>query len=122
MKLHSLAALGLLTVTLFASASARLTAADTPSIFDRQNISALWIAPPWDAKKRGPEERMQMLKELGLSKFAYNGGSAVDAEIEAAKKHGIEIAAKADAETHHRQGTCQRGRVVKNDAEAPGSK
>ncbi len=36
---------------------------------------------------------MQMLKELGLSKFAYNGGSAVDAEIEAAKKHGIEIAA-----------------------------
>ena len=93
MKLHSLTALGLLTVTLFASASAKLTAADTPSIFDRQNISALWIAPPWDAKKRGPEERMQMLKELGLSKFAYNGGSAVDAEIEAAKKHGIEIAA-----------------------------
>lgn len=93
MKLHSLTALGLLTVTLFASASAKLTAADTPSIFDRQNISALWIAPPWDAKKRGPEERMQMLKELGLSKFAYNGGSVVDAEIEAAKKHGIEIAA-----------------------------
>ena len=95
MKSHSLTALGLLTVTLFASASARLTAAEAPSIFDRENISALWIAPPWYAKKRGPEERMQMLKELGLSKFAYNGGSAVDFEIEAAtaKKHGIEIAA-----------------------------
>jgi type 1 glutamine amidotransferase len=66
---------------------------DNSSIFDLKNISALWIAPPWDAKKRGPEERMEMLKELGLSKFAHNGGSAVDAEIEAAKKHGIEIAA-----------------------------
>ena len=93
MKLHSLTALGLLTVTLFASAIAKLTAADAPSIFDLKNISALWIAPPWDAKKRGPQERMQMLKEIGLCKFAYNGGSAVDAEIEAAKKHGIEIAA-----------------------------
>jgi hypothetical protein len=122
MKWHSLTALGLLTVTLFASATARLTAADAPSIFDLKNISALWIAPPWDAKKRGPEERMQMLKELGLSKFAYNGGSAVDAEIEAAKKHGIEIAAKTVTGTHHSHGTCQRGRVVKNDAEAPGSK
>jgi hypothetical protein len=27
------------------------------------------------------------------SKFAYNGDGAVDAEIEAAKKHGVEIAA-----------------------------
>ena len=36
---------------------------------------------------------MKMLKELGLSRFAYNGSGAVDAEIEAAKKHGIEIAA-----------------------------
>lgn len=89
MKLHSLTALGLLTVTLVASTSARLTAADTPSSFDRKNISALWIVDLWDAKKRGPEERMQMLRELGLTKFVYNGGPAVDAEIEAAQKHGI---------------------------------
>ena len=85
--------LGLLTVALLATTSVRLTADDTVSLFDHKNISALWIAAPWDAKKRGPEERMQMLHELGLSKFAYNGDGAVDAEIEAAKKHGIEIAA-----------------------------
>ena len=63
------------------------------SIFDRKNISALWIADSWDAKKRSSVERMQMLQELGLSKFAYNGSGPVDEEIEAAKKYGIEIAA-----------------------------
>ena len=83
----------LLTIAILAPALVSLTAADAPSNFDRKNISALWIADPWDAKKRGPEERMQMLQEHGLSKFAYNGSGAVDAEIEAAKKHGIEIAA-----------------------------
>ena len=95
MKPHPLTSLCLLTIAILATVSAKLIAADAPSIFDRKNIAALWIVDPWDAKKRGPEERMQMLKELGLSKFAYNGGSAVDFEIEAAtaKKHGIEIAA-----------------------------
>jgi len=93
MKPQTLTLLGLLTVALLATTSVRLTADETLSLFDHKNISALWIAAPWDAKKRGPEERMQMLKELGLSKFAYNGDGAVDSEIEAAKKHGIEIAA-----------------------------
>jgi hypothetical protein len=53
----------------------------------------LWIADSWDSKKRSSVERMQMLQELGLSKFAYNGSGPVDEEIEAAKKYGIEIAA-----------------------------
>ncbi len=93
MKSHPLTALGLLMVAIFATAPARLTAADAPSIFERKNIAALWIVDQWDAKKRGPEERMQMLLELGLTKFVYNERSAVDAEIEAAQKHGIEITA-----------------------------
>ena len=93
MKPKPLALIGLLTVAFLATTSLKSTADDTLSLFDRKNISALWIAAPWDAKKRGPEERMQMLQELGLSKFAYNGDGAVDAEIEAAKKHGVEIAA-----------------------------
>jgi hypothetical protein len=79
MKPKQLTLLGLLTVAFLATSSVRLTADDTLSLFDRKNISALWIAAPWDAKKRGPEERMQMLRELGLSKFAYNGDGAVDA-------------------------------------------
>ena len=53
----------LLTIAILAPAPVSLTAADAPSNFDRKNISALWIADPWDAKKRGPEERMQMLQD-----------------------------------------------------------
>jgi sugar phosphate isomerase/epimerase len=93
MKPHPLTSLCLLTIAILATASAKLIAADAPSIFDRKNIAALWIVDPWDAKKRGPEERMHMLRELGLTKFVYNGGPAVDAEIEAAQKNGIEITA-----------------------------
>ncbi len=70
MKPQLLALLGLVTVAFLATTSLKSTADDTLPLFDRKNISALWIAAPWDAKKRGPEERMQMLKELGLSKFA----------------------------------------------------
>ena len=85
--------LALLAIAILATGSPRLSAADAPSLFERKNISALWIMAPWDAKKRGPEERMQMLQELGLTKFAYNGGAAGDAEVEAAQRHGIEITA-----------------------------
>ncbi|MCX6889810.1 MAG: plastocyanin/azurin family copper-binding protein [Verrucomicrobia bacterium] len=73
-----------------------LRAADAPSLFDRKNVAALWIVP-YDAKKRGPEERAQMLQELGLTKLAYDWRaehvSTFNAEIEAMQKHGIEISA-----------------------------
>ena len=65
-------------------------------IFDKANIAALWIVP-YDAKKRGPEERAQMLQELGVTKFAYDWRAehvpTFNAEIEAMQKHGIEITA-----------------------------
>ena len=96
MKSHPLIALGLLSVAIFATAPARLTAADAPSIFARENLAALWIVP-YDAKKRGPEERAQMLQELGLTKLAYDWRAehvpTFDAEVEAMKKRGIEISA-----------------------------
>ena len=96
MKHHSLTSLSLFTVAILATASAKLTAADAPSIFDRRNIAALWIVP-YDAKKRGPEERAQMLQELGVTKLAYDWRAehvpTFNAEIEAMQKHGIEITA-----------------------------
>jgi hypothetical protein len=65
-------------------------------IFDKANIAALWIVP-YDAKKRGPEERAQMLQELGVTKFAYDWRAehvpTFNAEIDAMQKHGIEITA-----------------------------
>ena len=96
MKPHPLTSVCLCALAIFASPSAKLTAADAPSIFDRKNIAALWIVP-YDAKKRGPEERALMLKELGLTKLAYDWRAehvnTFDAEIEAMQKHGIEISA-----------------------------
>lgn len=70
-------------------------AADS-SIFARSNLVA-WCIVPFDAKKRGPEERAAMLEKLGLRHFAYDYRAehipTFDAEISAMKKHGVEIAA-----------------------------
>lgn len=65
-------------------------------IFNRENIAA-WCIVPYDAKKRGPEERAQMLKELGITKLAYDWRTehipTFDAEVDAMKANGIEIIA-----------------------------
>ncbi len=71
-------------------------AAPEPSIFDRNNLVA-WCIVPFDAKKRGPEERAAMLEKLGVKRLAYDYRAEhvpqFDAEMEALKKHGIELTA-----------------------------
>src|SRR4051794_31924402 len=44
---------------------------DDTSIFRRDNLIA-WCIVPFDAKKRGPEERAEMLARLGFKHFAYD--------------------------------------------------
>jgi mono/diheme cytochrome c family protein/sugar phosphate isomerase/epimerase len=65
-------------------------------LFARENLVA-WCIVPFDAKKRGPEERAAMLKKLGFTKFAYDYRAehipTFDAEMEALKKHGIKLTA-----------------------------
>jgi sugar phosphate isomerase/epimerase len=65
-------------------------------IFERGNLVA-WCIVPFDAKKRGPEERAQMLVRLGLRRLAYDYRAehvpAWDAELDALKRHGIELTA-----------------------------
>ncbi len=65
-------------------------------IFARTNLVA-WCIVPFDAKKRGPEERAQMLKRLGLRRMAYDWRAehipTFDAEVEACQRHGIELTA-----------------------------
>jgi sugar phosphate isomerase/epimerase len=60
------------------------------------NLSA-WCIVPFDAKKRGPEDRAVMLENLGIKHLAYDWRDehipSFDAEVEAMKRHGIEIAA-----------------------------
>jgi putative heme-binding domain-containing protein len=65
-------------------------------IFHRDNLVA-WCIVPFDAKRRGPEERAKMLARLGFKKFAYDWRAehipTFDAEISELKKQGVELTA-----------------------------
>lgn len=62
-----------------------------------QHDLVAWCIVPFDASKRTPEQRAQMLSELGFSKLAYDWReehvASWDAEVDALKKHGIQLAA-----------------------------
>jgi glucose dehydrogenase/sugar phosphate isomerase/epimerase len=70
--------------------------ADVPALFERDNLMA-WCIVPFDAKKRGPEARAEMLSRLGFKKFAYDWRDehipTFDEEIETLKRWGIELSA-----------------------------
>ena len=65
-------------------------------IFASGNLAA-WCIVPFDPKKRGPEERAQMLERLGITKLAYDWRDehipTFDAEIESMQHHHVEITA-----------------------------
>ena len=83
----------LLSFALLVSLSASAHAADY-QLFARTNLMA-WCIVPFDAKKRGPEERAVMMKKLGFKHFAYDYRAehvpTFDAEIAACKRHGISL-------------------------------
>ncbi len=74
----------------------RLTQASAApyELFARTNLMA-WCIVPFDAKKRGPEERAAMMEKLGFRHFAYDYRAehipTFDAEIAACKKHGVSL-------------------------------
>lgn len=63
-------------------------------LFARENLIA-WCIVPFDAKRRGPEERAAMLERLGIKHFAYDWRAehvpTFDAEVEALQRHGIAL-------------------------------
>lgn len=65
-------------------------------IYARGNLIA-WCIVPFDVKKRGSEERAEMLNRLGITKLAYDWRDehipTFDAELDALKKHGITLQA-----------------------------
>jgi sugar phosphate isomerase/epimerase len=77
-----------------------LDASPTPrpnlGLFARTNLVA-WCIVPFDAKKRGPEERAAMLERLGFKLFAYDYRAehvpTFDAEMEALKRHHVRLLA-----------------------------
>lgn len=64
------------------------------SLFEKTNLAA-WCLVPFDAKKRGPEERAAMLEKMGIRKFVYDYRAEQipqwDDELIALKKRGIEL-------------------------------
>ncbi len=63
-------------------------------LFDRSNL-AVWCIVPFDARKRGPEERAAMLEKMGVKKFVHDCRKEHipqwDEELIALRKHGIEL-------------------------------
>jgi putative heme-binding domain-containing protein len=68
----------------------------SPGVFARENLVA-WCIVPFDDRDRTPEERTAMLARLGIKRYAYDYRAkhipTFDAEIEACKRHGIELTA-----------------------------
>ncbi|MFC1537631.1 sugar phosphate isomerase/epimerase family protein [Gemmatimonadota bacterium] len=66
------------------------------SPFRKDNLVA-WCIVPFDAKKRGPEERARMLETLGITRLAYDWRNEhiveFDDEIDALNRHGIDLEA-----------------------------
>mgnify|MGYP003381930860 CR=1 FL=1 len=61
---------------------------------DRDKLVA-WCVVPFDAAHRSPEQRAQMLEDLGLTRLAYDWReehvASWDAEIDSLKRHQIEL-------------------------------
>ena len=62
--------------------------------FSKERLVA-WCIVPFDAKKRGPAARAQMLKRLGIKRVAYDWRAQhvkeFEEEILQYKKHGLEF-------------------------------
>ena len=80
--------------TLIFAGLPQASAEEIPSNLQIENLAA-WCIVPFDAKKRGPAERAQMLKDLGIRRSAYDWRNEHVAQFEDEilqyKKHGIEF-------------------------------
>jgi sugar phosphate isomerase/epimerase len=69
-------------------------AAGAKHLFRRDNLVA-WCIVPFDAKKRGPEERAAMMEQLGLKHYAYDWRPehvpSFEQEWDAIAKHGVAL-------------------------------
>lgn len=69
---------------------------ESDALWKRDNLVA-WCIVPFDAARRGPVERAEMLRDLGIKRLAYDYRAehipTFDAEMEALKKYGIELTA-----------------------------
>lgn len=69
---------------------------ESDDLFSKENLVA-WCIVPFDASARTPEQRADMLNELGISRFAYDYRDEhipqFEKEIAVLKEHGIDLSA-----------------------------
>lgn len=87
----------LLVITVFLMVSLTLSCQEgVPHILQKDNLTA-WCIVPFDSLERTPAERIAMLKDLGLSQYAYDWRvddlDDMAEELELAKANGIKISA-----------------------------
>ncbi|MFZ4766526.1 MAG: DUF6797 domain-containing protein, partial [Roseimicrobium sp.] len=74
--------------------SSAQTEPGTNALFRKENLAA-WCIVPFDAKKRGPEERAAMLEKMGVRKLVYDYRPEHipqwEEELKALQKHGIAL-------------------------------
>src|SRR5262245_55083554 len=78
------------------SSAQQPAASGLPDLFARDNLVA-WCIVPFDSKKRGPVDRVAMLKRLGFRRYAYDWRAehlpTFDTEVAELQKHKIELTA-----------------------------
>ncbi|MGD9854777.1 MAG: hypothetical protein AB7U20_07480 [Planctomycetaceae bacterium] len=88
--------IGLFVVTAAMVCPSALVAAEPPvgENFSRDKLVA-WCIVPFDAKRRGPEERAQMIERLGMKRVAYDWRDehvpTFEQEIQQYQQHGLEF-------------------------------
>lgn len=72
------------------------TDAEVPALFARGNLIA-WCIVPFDARRRGPEERVAMLKRLKFERYAYDWRAehlpSFERELQLLQANGIKLQA-----------------------------
>ncbi len=88
--------LGAFSIALSAAEPTEDDASPEAKLFARENLVA-WCIVPFDAKKRGPQARAEMLNRLGIERLAYDYRAehipTFDEELRALKEHDIELTA-----------------------------
>ena len=83
-----------LLIALLAAGSLLCAAAGKGGVFAKDNLVA-WCIVPFDANKRGPVERAEMLKRLGITMLAYDWREehvpTFDQELDELAKRGIKL-------------------------------
>jgi len=85
-----------LLIALLAAGSLLCAAAGKGGVFAKDNLVA-WCIVPFDANKRGPAERAEMLKRLGITMLAYDWRDehvpTFDQELDELTRRGIKLQA-----------------------------